>query len=280
MWPAGQLGTGYTLEDLLAVLAGQKSIRPARNPRAAGAAQGQFAGGHPGKIPGRKGAGYARWAKVFNLKQMAQTVNYLTEHHLLDYAELEEKRWRLPPITMSCQRRSRRGEAHGRDRRPADPYRQLCQDPRDLCGLPQGRLFPKFREEHEEEILLHQAAKNAFDELNVKKLPKVKDLQSEYAKLLEKRKNLRRVPAAREEMRELLTVKANVDRVLKMDEEPKKNKKKTTASGKPVMVKSVHRNAQPQNEILRSKGLGGLPSTSAWGYLDSHKHCLPLSLQK
>ena len=32
----------------------------------------------------------------------------------------------------------------------------------------------KFREEHEEEILLHQAAKNAFDEMGVKKLPKVK----------------------------------------------------------------------------------------------------------
>ena len=43
----------------------------------------------------------------------------------------------------------------------------------------------KFREEHEEEILLHQAAKNAFDEMGVKKLPKVKELQTEYAKLLE-----------------------------------------------------------------------------------------------
>lgn len=34
-------------------------------------------------------------------------------------------------------------------------------------------------------------------------------------------------------------------------------KKKTTASGKLVLVKSVRRNAQPQNEILCSKGLGG-----------------------
>ncbi len=42
-------------------------------------------------------------------------------------------------------------------------------------------------------------------------------------------------------MRELLTVKNNVDRVLAMDEtEPQQNKKKTTASGKPVMVISVH----------------------------------------
>ena len=40
----------------------------------------------------------------------------------------------------------------------------------------------KFREAHEEEILLHQAAKNAFDEMGVKKLPKVKELQTEYAK--------------------------------------------------------------------------------------------------
>lgn len=31
-------------------------------------------------------------------------------------------------------------------------------------------------------------AKNAFDEMGVKKLPKVKDLQSEYAKLLEEKK--------------------------------------------------------------------------------------------
>ena len=46
----------------------------------------------------------------------------------------------------------------------------------------------KFREEHEEEILLHQAAKNAFDDMGVKKLPKVKELQAEYARLLEEKK--------------------------------------------------------------------------------------------
>ena len=43
------------------------------------------------KLQAGKGAGYARWAKVFNLKQMAQTVNFLTEHNLLDYTELAEK---------------------------------------------------------------------------------------------------------------------------------------------------------------------------------------------
>ena len=83
------------------------------------------------------------------------------------------------------------------------------------------------REEHEEEILLHQAAKNAFDEMGVKKLPKVKELQTEYAKLLEeKKKTYAEYRRSREEMRELLTAKANVDRVLKMEVEQDVEKEK------------------------------------------------------
>ena len=85
----------------------------------------------------------------------------------------------------------------------------------------------KFREEHEEEILLHQAAKNAFDEMGVKKLPKVKDLQAEYAKLLEeKKKTYAEYRRSREEMRELLTAKANVDRLLNMETEHDTEKEK------------------------------------------------------
>lgn len=85
----------------------------------------------------------------------------------------------------------------------------------------------KFRQKHEEEILLHQAAKNAFDEMGVKKLPKVKELQAEYAKLLEeKRKTYAEYRRSREEMRELLTAKANVDRLLHRDEEQKKEQEK------------------------------------------------------
>lgn len=42
----------------------------------------------------------------------------------------------------------------------------------------------KFREEHEEEILLYQAAKNAFDDMGGKKLPKIKELD----RLLEENK--------------------------------------------------------------------------------------------
>lgn len=43
------------------------------------------------KLQAGKGAGYARWARSFNLKQMAQTMNYLTDHGLLEYAALADK---------------------------------------------------------------------------------------------------------------------------------------------------------------------------------------------
>ena len=85
----------------------------------------------------------------------------------------------------------------------------------------------KFRQEHEEEILLHQAAKNAFDDMGVKKLPKVKELQAEYARLLEeKKKTYAEYRRSREEMRELLAAKANVDRLMGMEEERLKDKDK------------------------------------------------------
>ena len=89
----------------------------------------------------------------------------------------------------------------------------------------QAGYSKKFRQEHEEEILLHQAAKNAFDDMGVKKLPKVRELQAEYAQLLEeKKKTYAEYRRSREEMRELLAAKANVDRLMSMEEEKQEDK--------------------------------------------------------
>ena len=63
--------------------------------------------------------------------------------------------------------------------------------------------------------------------MGVKKLPKVKELQTDYAKLLEEKKKIyAECGRSGEEMRERLTAKANVDRLLKMDEEQKQEKEK------------------------------------------------------
>ena len=46
----------------------------------------------------------------------------------------------------------------------------------------------KFYEAHREALTLHKAAKEAFDQLEIKKIPKVKELNAEYAKVLENKK--------------------------------------------------------------------------------------------
>ena len=63
--------------------------------------------------------------------------------------------------------------------------------------------------------------------MKVKKLPKVKELRTEYSKLLEEKKKLyAKYRQSRKEMRELLTAKANVDRLLKTYDKQEKEKEK------------------------------------------------------
>ena len=86
------LGEGYGLEDLQAVLSGKKTHTPRKKTvTQAEPPKVNLLVDIQAKLQAGKGAGYARWAKVFNLKQMAQTMNYLSENNLLEYAVLEEK---------------------------------------------------------------------------------------------------------------------------------------------------------------------------------------------
>jgi len=73
--------------------------------------------------------------------------------------------------------------------------------------------------DHESEILLHKAAKKAFDEWNLRKLPTVKSLNAEYTELVRQKKALyAEYSAVRGEMRELLIHKSNVEKILGIGE--------------------------------------------------------------
>lgn len=77
----------------------------------------------------------------------------------------------------------------------------------------------RFRSAHEAELLLHEAAKRAFDEFGEKKLPTVKTLQAEYSDLLTKKKTAYEdYKRLRKENQELQTVKANVDALLRIEQ--------------------------------------------------------------
>lgn len=84
----------------------------------------------------------------------------------------------------------------------------------------------KFLEEHEDDIIVHRAAKKAFDELGVKKLPTIKSLQVEFAeKLAEKKEAYAELKKVRDELRELTVHKANYEELRDLEEREKRKEK-------------------------------------------------------
>ena len=161
------LGEGYGLDDLQAVLSGKKAHTPRKKVVAqAGPPKVNLLVDIQAKLQAGKGAGYARWAKVFNLKQMAQTMNYLSEHNLLEYAILEEK-----AAAATAHHNELSAQIKVAEKRMAEiavlrtHIVNYAKTREVYVAYRKAGYSKKFREEHEEEILLHQAAKNAFDEM-------------------------------------------------------------------------------------------------------------------
>ena len=217
---AHSMGQAYDLTELLAALAGEKAHTPsAKNIHRAEPPKVNLLVDIQAKLQAGKGAGYARWASVFNLKQMAQTMNYLTEHGLLDYADLKAK-----AADASARYAKLSGKIKASERRMAEiavlktHIINYSKTREVYVAYRKAGYSKKYKAEHESDILLHQAAKKFFDDSGLKKLPTVKGLQAEYAALLaEKKSAYAEYRGARDERKELLTVKANVDRLMGYD---------------------------------------------------------------
>ena len=86
----------------------------------------------------------------------------------------------------------------------------------------------KFFEAHREELTLHKAAKAAFDELGVKKIPKVKDLNAEYAELMASKKQAyAEYRKIRDEAQELAIAERNLSTLYKMEREEEQRIQRT-----------------------------------------------------
>ena len=212
------LGADYTPGALRAIITGTKAHTPKKKRfmDAPIKPSGCLLIDIQAKLQEGKGAGYARWAKTFNLKQLSQTLIYLEENGLLDRCVLEEK-----AAAASTQYRQLSDAMKSKENRMAE-IKILQQHiinyarTRDTyVAYRKAGYSKKFLAEHESEIILHKAAKQFFDEQGLKKLPTVKSLQAEYAQLLSEKKAMyANYQKAREEMRSLQIAKANVDRIL------------------------------------------------------------------
>ena len=78
-----------------------------------------------------------------------------------------------------------------------------------------------FLEAHREKITLHKAAKAAFDEAGLQKLPRVKELDAEFSELLTQKKAAHPdYRKARNEIQELVRAQKNVERFLRRKKKP------------------------------------------------------------
>ena len=212
------LGAGYTPDDLRAIIAGTKAHTPKKK-RAMDAASkpsGSLLIDIQAKMQEGKGAGYARWAKNFNLKQLSQTLIYLEENNLLDRSVLEERTAAVTAQYHTLSTKMKSAEQRMAEIKVLQQHIiNYAKTRNTYVAYRKAGYSKKFLSEHETEIILHKAAKQFFDEQGLKKLSTVKSLQAEYAQLLSEKKAMyAEYQQAKNEMRSLQTAKANVDRIL------------------------------------------------------------------
>ena len=207
------LGIGYGEDEIKAVLEGKAKHHPYQK-QPPKEQPFQLLVDIQGKMAAGKSVGYKKWATKFNLKEMSKTLLFLQEQKISSAEELRERAATATERYHAMGDSIKAAEArlteitvlkthiinYAKTRPAYDAYRK-------------SGYSKKFLEAHREEITLHKAAKAAFDESNLKTLPKVKELDAEFAELLTKKKAAYPVyRKARNEMQELVRAQKNVER--------------------------------------------------------------------
>ena len=207
------LGAGYSEEELKAVIAGKTEHRP-RQTQPFQEPPFQLLVDIQAKLSEGKSEGYARWAKKYNLKEMSKTLIFLQEHKIGSADELNER------TAAATEKYHQLGDSiKAAETRMAEiavlktHIINYAKTHEVYTAYRKAGYSKAFLEAHREEITLHKAAKAAFDEAGLQKLPKVKELDAEFAELLTKKKaaypDYRK---ARNEMQELVRAQKNVER--------------------------------------------------------------------
>lgn len=182
------------------------------------------------KMQEGKGKGYEHWAKIFNVKQISKALLFLQEHGIRDYGSLESKAAesaaRFHELNNAIKEKEARLTEIGSLRMQIINYAKTRET---YEAYRRSGYSRKFLEEHRQEIMLHKAAKETFDRMPGKTIPKRKDLSAEYAAVLAMKKKLyEEYRQTKKEMMDYQIAKQDIDRFLKTDEEQRsqENEKK------------------------------------------------------
>ena len=211
---AATLGDGYGPEDVQAVIDGKAPTRTAPVRRAPAPRRVNLLIDIQERMRQGKGPAYERWAKVYNLKQMAAALQYLKEHQLFEYDDLAAKTdaatERFHTLAGDIQ------QTEAELSRVSDLMAAVVQYAKTrpaFDGYKAAKYSRKYLAEHEAELADYRAAKAAMAELlGGEKLPKMDVLKEKRRQLAARKKALYlEYRKAQQDMRELVAVKGSVD---------------------------------------------------------------------
>ena len=171
-----------------------------------------------------KGKGYEKWATLHNLKQMAATVSIYEESGFSSPEELEAALAAASAELNSVHAELKAVESTLREKK--DLQKQLLayiktKPARDgLKAQKTEKARRNYREQHESEFIIAEAATRFFKAQGIQKLPASKTLQTEIEQLTKEKNALyNEYREKKENVRELQTVKNNIDQILHREPE-------------------------------------------------------------
>ncbi len=169
-----------------------------------------------------KGAGYIHWGTVFNLKTMAKTLLYLQENGLTNLDALDAALAESHEKTKTARTDLKKIETELNAKKELQRHILNAWDGRDLHAeylkLPKKKQ-EKFYEENRPALMLYDAAMRYFKENGIKMIPTAKRIQDEIEDLTSaKNAGYTEYRESQKREKELQTVKANIEKMLRQQE--------------------------------------------------------------
>lgn len=223
------LGEGYSEEELRAVIGGKRLHKKKDSSRQVHS-QNDF---HllidiQSKMAEGKSVGYERWAKKYNRKEAARTICLLKEKGISDYEHLtaltQSLSSKFSELSESIKTAEKRMAEIGVLQTHINNYAKT----RTVYEAYRKAGYSKdFFEDHREALLLHKAAKQAFDKLEGKKVPSRKVLNEEFHQLLmQKKEDYAEYRQVKKEMQDYLIAKRTVENILGLDRKQQEEERK------------------------------------------------------
>ncbi|ANU41544.1 relaxase [Flavonifractor plautii] len=170
-----------------------------------------------------KGKGYEHWAKIYNLKQAAKTLNVYQEYGFTSPEQLEaaidtayvEMRQASGELKMLETKLQGKKELQ----RQVLAYAQTKSARDGLKAQKSPKARDAYQQAHESDFIIAEAAAWYFREHGITKLPARKALQAEIEQLISQKDSLYNgYREQKQRFKELQTVKRNIDQILRREE--------------------------------------------------------------